>query len=485
MKPLTRDEVLRKARQKESLKGANLYGIYLWGANLQGLNLEGADLRRTKLWGANLEGAKLGGARLDDANLERANLKKADLEGAILNNAHMQGAILEDSNLKNSIMACVFLEASKMSHAQLNNANLANASLEEADLTGADLRGADLKGANLVRSMLERCILKGANLEGANLEGANLELADMTEAYLVWANFMIANMKETIFVAANLEEATLWGANLEGANLEKAELRKADLDETNLKNTIFINANLQYAHLNKCNLNGADLSGAKIYGASLRDIKTKGTIVKGLDCSPKGDGSQTTDSVKSLTDFAPPIEVSVYLKKVMSESNLIGLSHFLIKAQESGNFQVSLRSLENNGNKSAITFYLQNHDNLFFFIFLLLYRFHFSERKHFSQLYEQLHNSADLGLINLGRMRKLNMEEFFSEVDDWEALNADSEVIMWKKNDLKSIEIINESSPSVRLTYDAPHLDLVVNQDEDEFSPMSSLQGMDYQYFDK
>jgi uncharacterized protein YjbI with pentapeptide repeats len=372
-----------------------------------------------------------------------------------------------------------------MSHAYLNNANLTNASLEEADLTQADLRGSDLKGANLVRSKLERCILRGANLEGANLEGANLELADMTKANLVWANFMIANMKETIFVAANLEEATLWGANLEGANLEKAELRKADLDETNLKNAIFINANLQYAHLNKCNLNGADLSGAKIYGTSLRDVKTKGTIVKGLDYSPKGDGTQIADSVENITDFSPPIEVSVYLKKVISESNLIGFSHFLIKAQKSGHFQVSLRSLENNGDKSAITLYLQNHDNLFFFIFLLLCRFHFSEKKHLLQLYEQLHDSASRGLINLGRMKKLNVEEFFSEIDDWEALNAGPEIIMLKKKDLKSIEIINEASQNVRLIYDSPHLNLVVNQEEDEFSPMLSLHGMGYQHLNK
>jgi uncharacterized protein YjbI with pentapeptide repeats len=296
---------------------------------------------------------------------------------------------------------------------------------------------------------------------------------------------MIANMKEATLAGANLEEATLWGANLENANLEKAELRKADLDETNLKNANLAGANLQYAHLNKCNLTGADLSGAKIYGASLRDIKTRGIIVKGLDYSPKGDGTQIADSVRNLTDFTPPIEISVYLKKIISEQYLIGFSRFLIQARKSGQFQISLKSLENNGGNSVITFHLQDRDNLFFFIFSLLCRFRFSGKKHLLKLYEQLHNSASIGFVHLGKMGKVDAEEFFAELSAWEVLNADQEMITFKKRDFKSIEITTDDSKTIRLLHETPHLSLILNQEHGENAPVFSLHDFDYQSLNK
>ena len=67
---MTRDEVLKKVKTKESLQRADLQGL-----DLSNAELEGADFRRADLTGANLEGARLRGANLRNASLGEAFLK--------------------------------------------------------------------------------------------------------------------------------------------------------------------------------------------------------------------------------------------------------------------------------------------------------------------------------------------------------------------------------------------------------------------------
>jgi hypothetical protein len=121
---MTRDEILTKVKNGESLRGADLRGADLSGAYLRGAYLRGAYLRYAYLSGADLSCADLGYANLGGANLSGADL----------------------------------------GYANLRSANLRSANLRSADLGGANLRGANLSGANL----------SGANLSGANLSGANL-----------------------------------------------------------------------------------------------------------------------------------------------------------------------------------------------------------------------------------------------------------------------------------------------------------------------
>ena len=73
----------------------------------------------------------------------------------------------------------------------------------DANLVGANLINANLAGANLV----------GANLINANLAGANLAYANLINANLAGANLAYANL-----TGANLINANLAGANLAGAN---------------------------------------------------------------------------------------------------------------------------------------------------------------------------------------------------------------------------------------------------------------------------
>jgi uncharacterized protein YjbI with pentapeptide repeats len=187
MAEYSRDEVLRRARMKQSLKRAGLAGIDLSGTNLEGVDfaradLEGANLENAKLRGAifksaNLRGAKLNGADLaqvdlDKADLEDAELDRANLEGAHLKHACLEGASLEGANLSGATLAGAELAAASLGGAVLKNADLASAELEEAELGMADLSGANLMNANFRGAALEGALLHGAKVGGASFANA-------------------------------------------------------------------------------------------------------------------------------------------------------------------------------------------------------------------------------------------------------------------------------------------------------------------------
>ena len=75
MTELTRDEVIARVKDGESLEGEDLSGL-----DLRRANLSGADLRGTKLSGADLTGAYLGQANLRGTKLTGANLGETDAE---------------------------------------------------------------------------------------------------------------------------------------------------------------------------------------------------------------------------------------------------------------------------------------------------------------------------------------------------------------------------------------------------------------------
>ncbi|HEY3500121.1 MAG TPA: pentapeptide repeat-containing protein, partial [Polyangiaceae bacterium] len=162
MVDLSRDEVLRRARVKQSMKRAGLAGM-----DLAGVNLEGVDFGRADLEGANLENAKLRGAILRSANLRGAKLRGADLAEADLDKADLEDAELEG----------VFLAGAQLKRASLVSARLGNANLTGADLTGAELDFADLTGSNLKNAAL--CF---AELTEATLRNVDLSQADARHA---------------------------------------------------------------------------------------------------------------------------------------------------------------------------------------------------------------------------------------------------------------------------------------------------------------
>jgi uncharacterized protein YjbI with pentapeptide repeats len=135
MADYSKDEVLRRVRNKQGLKRAGLSGI-----DLNGAGLEAVDFGRADLDGANLANAKLSKAILRSATLRGAVLAGADLSGADVARADLTGA-------------------------KLAGAKLAGADLSHADLTDADLTGADLTDAKLGGATLDRAVLTGTGLD--------------------------------------------------------------------------------------------------------------------------------------------------------------------------------------------------------------------------------------------------------------------------------------------------------------------------------
>jgi uncharacterized protein YjbI with pentapeptide repeats len=176
MADLSRDEVLRRIRNKQSLKRAGLAGI-----DLSGANLEGVDFSRADFDGAILDDAKLGGAQLANASLRGASLKRANLEGANLERADLEGADLSDALLSR---ACC--ERAALPGAKLDRASLVDVNLIGADLSGSKLSAVDLSRSDARQAMFEGAVLNGVRFEGAKLHGAVFDGARVTTPSLEW-----------------------------------------------------------------------------------------------------------------------------------------------------------------------------------------------------------------------------------------------------------------------------------------------------------
>jgi uncharacterized protein YjbI with pentapeptide repeats len=153
MAEFSRDEVLRRVRNKQGLKRAGLSGI-----DLTAMSLEGVDLGRADLDGANLTNAKL--AR------------------TILRNANLRGAILVGADLSQADLARADLTGAKLAGAKLVGADLSHADVTEADLSRADMSRADLRQATLCRVAIE-----GARLDQVKL--GNALLSDLSGTAIV------------------------------------------------------------------------------------------------------------------------------------------------------------------------------------------------------------------------------------------------------------------------------------------------------------
>jgi uncharacterized protein YjbI with pentapeptide repeats len=176
MGELTREEVLRRVRNKQSLKRAGLSGI-----DLSGANLEGVDFGRADFEGAILDDVKLAGAVLTNANLHGASLKRANLEGANLARADLEGADLEGARLDRANLERVSLLSVKLERASLVEANLVGAELSDSVLSAADLTRADARHA-----VFSNTLLNGVRFEAAKLHGASFEGARVTTPSLEW-----------------------------------------------------------------------------------------------------------------------------------------------------------------------------------------------------------------------------------------------------------------------------------------------------------
>jgi uncharacterized protein YjbI with pentapeptide repeats len=204
-------------------QGAKIPYAKLNGANLENSDLSGSDLYRSRFHQANLafaalNGANLAGSDLSNARLVRARLCKGnnlavpDLQRGVAVRAQLRDAKLDNANLEEAWLVEADLRGTKYSGARLVGAHLEAAEMDEstnfqhADLTGANLSYADARkadfsapaGTGATSDLSQRNILKGANLTNANLAGAKFVLADMTNAHIDGANLTDADLDGAI-----------------------------------------------------------------------------------------------------------------------------------------------------------------------------------------------------------------------------------------------------------------------------------------------
>lgn len=145
-----------------------------------------------------------------------------------------------------------------------------------------DLHEADLSGAYLVYANLSGADLGGAYLSEADLSLANLKDTNLSNTSLIWAEL----------VKTNLTNANLRGASLECVQAYEAILKNADLRETTLMHAKLLSADLSNAQIRNVIAEDADFTDAV-----LTDTKFANVIVT----NAKFDGTEFSDLIKVLS----------------------------------------------------------------------------------------------------------------------------------------------------------------------------------------
>lgn len=211
-------------------------------ANLSYIDLSYVDMRQCNLSKTNLCGATLIRAKFDSAELQNSQLYGAILIEADLGKANLKGAKLGSADLFRAI-----LYGSNLNEAELFGAKLNFANLKKADLCGAYFVDADLSNA----------YLPFADSRGTKYTRANLFRAVFDESDLTWADFTESNMKE---------------ARLIGAKLRHTNFYKTDLERADLSGSVMLSTNFQDANLSGCN----------VYGISAWDLQLTNAIQENM-----------------------------------------------------------------------------------------------------------------------------------------------------------------------------------------------------------
>jgi uncharacterized protein YjbI with pentapeptide repeats len=106
-------------------------------------------------------------------------------------------------------------------HTSLENRDFSNADLVGAVFVSAEMRETNFAGANLTNAMLTKGNLLGANLRGANLTGALIDRVTLYKADLTNAILVEATLTNSI-----LDEATVTGADFTNALIDRYTIAK-------------------------------------------------------------------------------------------------------------------------------------------------------------------------------------------------------------------------------------------------------------------
>ncbi|MGD9644684.1 MAG: pentapeptide repeat-containing protein [Pirellulales bacterium] len=268
--------------------------LMLDGAQLAGVEWSGLRAHALSVARANLQNADLRAARITDVlNASQAQFNGAKLSGARIKNLRAVGASLRQAEFVHLLADhCTF------GGADLRGANLTGAWLVKADFTLADLRGAqlaraELAGAKFVETKLDDTDFSGANLADAMLAGLTLRSTRFDGAILRGANLAGSDLEEITIPGADLEGAWLRYANLTGSSLPAARLASANLR----------GAYLAFVDWERADLRDADLRGATFHMGSSRS----GLVGSPIACEGSRTGFYTDDY--NDQDFKPPEEI--------------------------------------------------------------------------------------------------------------------------------------------------------------------------------
>ncbi|MHA6288805.1 pentapeptide repeat-containing protein [Maricaulis sp. CAU 1757] len=290
-----------------------LENLSLAGRDLSDADFSGAVLRGAILSGATLNSAIFFAADLRQANLEGASLRRADLRGAIMRGANLTGADLTEADMREGAIAQIDKQKglAMLSHkTQINDAGTANftgANLSKSKMAGmtaqtADFTDAMLLGARMVRANLRGSTFQGANLEGADLSGADLTDSDFTDSVLVGIKTDMAR-KDRMNTEGALTEQPV-GVDVRDLDNPVSQqladhMKWCETDGREGKPSLFDDMDLRGlnslagktltafhargATLYGLDLEGAQLQGARLERADLRMVSLRGADLRGAD----------------------------------------------------------------------------------------------------------------------------------------------------------------------------------------------------------
>ena len=302
---------------EHDLTGTNLSDTILVGTDLSGRDLQYTQLTNADFRYANLSESKLLDSQLTNNNFDYATLNDMNFMGKDLslssfNQVKLEGSDMQNTNLseasfvqvdltkiKNKSLAGADLYGASFAHSNLSGVDISNVIIDRTNFSKAHLSGQDFSivfDASIQGTSFIEAILPDSNFQGVDLSSKqvftetfknkaylrNLPSIDIIEtlfdnsstkllisgevrgndlviSYVLFNNFLGANLEN-----ANFKNTVLWFANFYSANLTNADLSGADLRKAYLNNANLSNANLEGANLEDAILDEATLTGATL-----------------------------------------------------------------------------------------------------------------------------------------------------------------------------------------------------------------------------
>lgn len=274
---LSRDAVLERHGQGQSLSGLDLSGL-----DLSGLSLTGADFSGCLLAGATFAGCRLTTACFDGALLLQADFSTADLSHASLANVSAGESRFAQAQLQDAQLQGGDFTSADFSGADLRSATLNNALFHGARMTGVRAAGCTAQECSFADADLSDADFRQARLQGAQFHSGRLEAADFTAADCKGAEFYAVTATRSRFTQASLHDSRADGAsNFSGADFTNAQLPQAhwsgaQLSDSTWQGAILDDADFSAVQAQRADLRRASAKGMRLSGANLAEADLSG-----------------------------------------------------------------------------------------------------------------------------------------------------------------------------------------------------------------